>query len=252
MKKTLGVIPARMASSRFPGKPLKKILGIPMLAHCYERALLSQACDKLVIATPDEEIMNWAKNHQIPVILTGHHHQRATERAQETLDILSERGETYDFILLLQGDEPQIFPNDIKNLSNAFCGSELEIVNLVYPIDGDDLGNPNVVKAIMSNTSKISFFTRAHVPNKSDKAMRQLGMIGFTITALTQYTNLQPTPLEELESIDMMRLLENDYEINAVISSSPILGVDNPEDIAKVELIMTKDLLLEIYQDKYL
>jgi len=252
MKKTLGVIPARMASSRFPGKPLKKILGIPMLAHCYERALLSQACDKLVIATPDEEIMNWAKNHEIPVILTGHHHQRATERAQETLDLLSEEGEKYDFILLLQGDEPQIFPDDIQSLSDAFCGSELEIVNLVYPIDGDDLGNPNVVKAIMSNTSKISFFTRAHVPNRSDKAMRQLGMIGFTIAALTQYTNLQPTPLEELESIDMMRLIENDYEINALISSSPILGVDNPEDIAKAEFMMTKDLLLETYQDKYL
>ena len=252
MKKTLGVIPARMASSRFPGKPLEKILGIPMLAHCYERALLSKACDKLVIATPDKEIMNWAKNHEIPVILTGHHHKRATERAQETLDILSEQGETYDFILLLQGDEPQIFPDDIKNLSDAFCGSELEIVNLVYPINGDDLDNPSVVKAIMSNTSKISFFTRAHVPNRSDNAMRQLGMIGFTITALTQYTNLQPTPLEELESIDMMRLLENDYEINAVLSSSPILGVDNPEDIAKVELMMTKDLLLETYQDKYL
>jgi 3-deoxy-manno-octulosonate cytidylyltransferase (CMP-KDO synthetase) len=252
MNKTLGVIPARMASSRFPGKPLKKILGIPMLAHCYERALLSQACNKLVIATPDEEIMNWAKNHEIPAILTSHHHERATERAQETLDILSKQGETYDFILLLQGDEPQIFPDDIKNLSAAFCGSEFEIVNLVYPIDGDDLVNPHVVKAITSNTSKISFFTRAHVPNRSDKAMRQLGMIGFTIAALTQYTNLQPTPLEELESIDMMRLLENDYEINAVISSSPILGVDNPEDIAKVELIMTKDLLLEVYQDKYL
>ena len=252
MKKTLGVIPARMASSRFPGKPLKKILGIPMLAHCYERALLSQACDKLVIATPDEDIMNWAKNHEIPVVLTGHHHQRATERAKETLDILSKQGEMYDFILLLQGDEPQILPDDIKNLSAAFCGSELEIVNLVYPIDGDDLGNPNVVKAITSNTSKISFFTRAHVPNQSNQAMRQLGMIGFNIAALTQYTNLQPTPLEELESIDMMRLLENDYEINAVISSSPILGVDHPEDIAKVDLIMAKDLLLETYRHKYL
>jgi 3-deoxy-manno-octulosonate cytidylyltransferase (CMP-KDO synthetase) len=252
MKKTLGVIPARMASSRFPGKPLKKILGIPMLAHCYERALLSQACDKLVIATPDEEIMNWAKNHEIPAILTGHHHHRATERAKETLDILSEQGETYDFILLLQGDEPQIFPDDIQNLSDAFYGSELEIVNLVYPIDGDDLGNPNVVKAIMSNTSKISFFTRAHVPNRSNKAIRQLGMIGFTIAALNEYTNLQPTPLEELESIDMMRLLENDYEINAVISSSPILGVDKPDDILKAELMMAKDSLLETYQDKYL
>ena len=250
--KTLGIIPARMSSSRFPGKPLKKILGIPMLAHCYERALLSQTCDKLVIATPDEEIINWAENYEIPSVLTGHHHQRATERAKETLEILSKQGETYDFILLLQGDEPQIFPNDIKNLSAAFSGSKLEIVNLVYPIDGDDLDNPNVVKAIMTNASKVSFFTRAHVPNRSDKAMRQLGMIGFTIDALTQYTKLQPTSLEELESIDMMRLLENDYEINAVISSSPILGVDNPRDIVKAELMMAKDLLLETYQDKYL
>jgi 3-deoxy-manno-octulosonate cytidylyltransferase (CMP-KDO synthetase) len=82
--------------------------------------------------------------------------------------------------------------------------------------------------------------------------MRQLGMIGFTIAALTQYANLQPTPLEELESIDMMRLLENDYEVNAVISSSPVLGVDNPEDIAKAEFMMTQDLLLETYQEKYL
>ena len=77
-------------------------------------------------------------------------------------------------------------------------------------------------------------------------------MIGFTIDALTQYTNLEATPLEELESIDMMRLLENDYEINAVIASSPILGVDNPEDIVKVEIMMAKDLLLETYQEKYL
>ena len=241
-----------MASSRFPGKPLKKILGIPMLAHCYERALVSQACDKLVIATPDDEIIDWAENYKIPAILTGHHHERATERAQETLDILNKQGEIYDFILLLQGDEPQIFPEDIKNLSAAFSGSELEIVNLVYPIDGDDLNNPNVVKAIMTNTSKISFFTRAHVPNSSDKAMRQLGMIGFTNDALTQYTNLQPTALEELESIDMMRLLEHDYEINAVISSSLIYGVDNPRDIAKAELMMDQDFLLTTYQEKYL
>jgi 3-deoxy-manno-octulosonate cytidylyltransferase (CMP-KDO synthetase) len=104
----------------------------------------------------------------------------------------------------------------------------------------------------MTNKSKISFFTRAHVPNRSDQAMRQLGMIGFTIASLTHYTSLQPTPLEELESIDMMRLLENDYEINAVISSSPILGVDNPEDIAKAEFMMAKDVLLENYQGKYL
>ena len=250
--KTLAIIPARMSSSRFPDKPLKKILGIPMLAHCYERALLSNACDKLVVATPDEEIINWAENYKIPAILTGRHHQRATERAQETVEILSKQGEAYDCILLLQGDEPQIFPGDIKSLSASFSGDKLEIINLVYPINGEDLGNPNVVKAIVTNKSKISFFTRTHVPYGSHQAMRQLGMIGFTVAALNQYTKLQPTRLEELESIDMMRLLENDYEINSVISSSPILGVDNPGDIAKVERMMTKDLLLETYKDKYL
>jgi 3-deoxy-manno-octulosonate cytidylyltransferase (CMP-KDO synthetase) len=252
MTKTLGVIPARMSSSRFPGKPLKEILGVPMLAHCYERALLAKACDRLVIATPDEEIAKWATSYNIPSILTGDHHDRATERAQETLEILSKEGETYDFILLLQGDEPQIFPEDIKNLSTSFCGDEFEVINLVYPIEAEDLANPNVVKSIMTNQSKISFFTRAHVPHGSHKALRQLGMIGFTVAALTKYTSLQPTPLEELESIDMMRLLENDFQINAVISSSPILGVDNPEDIIKAELMMTQDSLLKTYQDKYL
>ena len=252
MKKTLGVIPARMASSRFPGKPLEDILGIPMLAHCYERALLSKACDKLVIATPDQEIMDWANQYNIPSVRTNHNHERATERAQETLNILSEQGENYEFILLLQGDEPQIFPEDIRNLSSAFHGNNFEIVNLVYLIDGDDLGNENVVKAIISLESKIIFFTRSHVPHQSTQAMRQLGMIGFTHAALSKYTKLQPTPLEELESIDMMRLIENDYEILAVMSSSPILGVDNPADIFKAEQMMADDSLVKSYRDKYL
>ena len=252
MKKTLGVIPARMASSRFPGKPLKKILGIPMLAHCYERAMLSHACDKLIIATPDQAIIDWASTYNLPCLLTSHSHERATERAEETLKILSEQGENYEFILLLQGDEPQIFPEDIQNLSLAFDGNNLQIVNLVYPIDGDDLCNKNVVKAIVSRESKIIFFTRSHVPHQSTQAMRQLGMIGFTHAALAEYSKLQSTPLENLESIDMMRLIENDYEILAVTSSLPILGVDNPADIFKAEQMMADDSLVASYRDKYL
>ena len=102
MGSTLGVIPARMASSRFSGKPLKKILDIPMLAHCYERALLSGACDKLIIATPDQEIDEWSQSQGIPSVITSHSHQRATERAKEALDILAEQGCNYDLILLLQ------------------------------------------------------------------------------------------------------------------------------------------------------
>ena len=251
MKKTLGVIPARMASSRFPGKPLEKILGIQMLAHCYERALLSETCDTLIIATPDQEIIDWGCSHGIPTMLTSHEHQRATERAKEALDILASQGEEYDFILLLQGDEPQIFPKDIQNLKNAFSEKEFEVVNLIFPIERDDLLNQNVVKAIIDNNFNINFFTRSHVPHNSHAALRQLGMIGFTKAALQEYTKLLPTKLEELESIDMMRLLENDLTIKGVLSSSPILGVDNPEDIHKAEQMMMKDKLIDLYKEKY-
>ena len=252
MKNTLGVIPARMASSRFPGKPLKKILDIPMLGHCYERALLSGACDTLVVSTPDHEIIDWANSQNIPSVLTSHSHQRATERAKETLDILSEDGNSYDLVLLLQGDEPQIFPDDVTNLKDAFSGKEYESVNLIYPINAEDLKDPNIVKVIVDKDFNINFFSRSHIPYKSNHGFRQLGMIGFTNKALHYYTNLLPTPMEEIESIDMMRFLENDFCIQGVLSSSPILGVDNPEDISKIEKMMLNDKLIGIYKDKYI
>ena len=252
MNKTLGIIPARMASSRFPGKPLKKILDIPMLAHCYERAMLSGACDTLVIATPDQEIIDWADSHELPSVLTSHDHQRATERAKETLDILSSRGDKFDFILLLQGDEPQIFPEDIVTLKEAFSGKEYQVVNLVFPITADDLENTSVVKVVVDKKLKINFFSRSHIPNNSLNALRQLGMIGFTSQALHRYASLLPTPLEECESIDMMRFLENDFLIQGVLSSSTILGVDNPEDIYKAEQMMLDDKLIHLYKEKYI
>mgnify|MGYP001297901657 FL=1 len=251
MASTLGVIPARMASSRFPGKPLKKILDIPMLAHCYERALLSGACDKLIIATPDQEINEWSQSQGIPSVLTSHSHQRATERAKEALDILVEQGCNYDLILLLQGDEPQIFPDDINNLKDSFTGKDLEAVNLIFPITDDDLEDPNVVKAVTDNSLNIKFFSRSHIPFNSTETFRQLGMIGFTTKALKYYTNIPPSELEELESIDMMRFLENDFCIQGVLSSSPIIGVDNPEDIIKAEKMMLNDEIIHLYKEKY-
>tara|TARA_B110000008_G_C16794889_1_gene494174 strand:+ start:43 stop:801 length:759 start_codon:yes stop_codon:yes gene_type:complete len=251
MTKTLGVIPARMASSRFPGKPLKKILDIPMLAHCYERALLSGACDKLIIATPDQEIIEWSQMHGIPSVLTSHSHQRATERAWEALDILTDKGHSYDLILLLQGDEPQIFPDDINNLKDSFIGRKFEVVNLIFQITDEDFNDPNVVKAVTDNNSNIKFFSRSHIPFNSIKTFRQLGMIGFTNKALQHYIKLSPTELEKLESIDMMRFLENDFCIQGVLSSSPILGVDNPKDIIKAEKMMLDDQIILLYKEKY-
>lgn len=252
MSKTLGVIPARMASSRFPSKPLKNILGIPMLAHCYERALISESCDHLVIATPDSEIMNWALKYKIPALLTSNQHERATERAAEVLTILELEGDFFDYVLLLQGDEPQINPIDIQKLNNAFKEFHADVVNLIFPIGNTDMSDPNVVKAIVSESNKIKFFTRTHAPYQTEKGIRQLGMIGFTSDALKVYINLEMTNLEILESIDMMRFIENDIDIQGVYSSSPILGVDRPTDIEKVERMMSDDSFLDQYQSKYL
>jgi 3-deoxy-manno-octulosonate cytidylyltransferase (CMP-KDO synthetase) len=251
MKSTLGVIPARMASSRFPGKPLEKILDIPMLAHCYERALISGTCDSLVVSTPDIEIINWANFYDIPSVLTSHNHKRAAERVTETMNIFLSKGNNFDQILLLQGDEPQILPDDIMNLKNAFTGKEYEAVNLVFPISKNDLDDPNVVKAVVNKDFDIKFFSRTHVPSNCVSGFRQLGMIGFTSHALEHYANLSPTPLEEVESIDMMRFLENDFPIQGVLSSTPILGVDNPGDIIKVESMMNDDQFVDKYKNKY-
>jgi len=252
MTKTLGVIPARMSSSRFPGKPLKNILDIPMIAHCYERAALSEACNHLVIATPDDEIMEWASNFNIPAILTSDAHERATERAAEVVNILESNGQHFEYILLLQGDEPQINPNDINKLNNAFHDFNSEVVNLVYPIGEEDMADENVVKAILTNSNAINFFTRAHVPYDGKVGIRQLGMIGFSAKALSNYDQLAMTELEILESIDMMRFIENDVSIQGVFSSSPILGVDRPGDIQKAESMMADDPWIKKYLYKYL
>jgi len=168
------------------------------------------------------------------------------------VNILESNGQHFEYILLLQGDEPQINPNDINKLNNAFHDFNSEVVNLVYPIGEEDMADENVVKAILTNSNAINFFTRAHVPYDGKVGIRQLGMIGFSAKALSNYDQLAMTELEILESIDMMRFIENDVSIQGVFSSSPILGVDRPGDIQKAESMMADDPWIKKYLYKYL
>ena len=158
----------------------------------------------------------------------------------------------FDLVLLLQGDEPQIFPEDIGNLKQAFSNNELEVVNLVFPISDDGLEDPNTVKVALDKNLTIHFFSRSHIPNNCISGYRQLGMIGLTKKALNNYVSLPPTSLEEVESIDMMRLIENDFSIQGVLSSSQILGVDTPQDLKKVEEAMLNDRFVSLYKEKYI
>ena len=248
MNKILAVVPARMDSSRFPGKPLKNIKGIPMIAHCYFRATLAKNITKVVLATPDQEIINFGKKYNIETILTSNKHERATERAEEVLQILKRDNEDYDYVLLLQGDEPQIDPEEVDRLALALVESSNKVVNLIHPIHNEDMKNHNVVKVIKDINNNIIFFSRSYIPYGASSGFRQLGMIGFTSKILETYCLLAPTDLEILESIDMMRFLENDIKISALTSYEEIIGVDNPTDIKKVEEMMKDDSLVASYE----
>jgi len=247
---SLAVIPARMESSRFFGKPLKHISGIAMIAHCYERALLCPEIDHAVIATPNKEIMDYCNKNNIESIFTSPNHQRATERAQEILNILDPRRQKIEKIILIQGDEPQTNPEDCSKLLAAISDKN-PVCNLVFEIDKKLVSDKNIVKAVIASNDKILFFTRSAVPHNAKEYYRQLGLIAFTAESLDQYSSLVPTPLEIAESIDMMRFLENSISINAVFSSSNIIGVDLPEHISLVEKLLQNDKFIELYKNKY-
>ena len=187
-------------------------------------------------------------NHNIETVLTSYSHERATERAEEVLKIYADKGDHYDYVLLLQGDEPQIDPDDIDALDSAIKTSANCVVNLIHSIEGNELKDPNVVKAILDLNGNILYFSRALIPYNTNTGFRQLGMIGFTSQILQRYCELDATPLEITESIDMMRFLENDIAISSLITDKAIIGVDHPEDIQKVEQQMQDDELMKEYK----
>lgn len=241
MSKTLAVIPARLASSRFPNKPLEEILGIPMIAHCYYRAKYCKQIDHLVLATPDEEIFKFAKKLNFEVCMTSDKHERATERAGEVVKIYEKENKNYENIILLQGDEPQLDPEVVDQLIEKIKISENGIVNLIHEIGISDFNDPNVVKVVFNNKNEIINFSRTLIPRSPKKAYRQLGLIGFKTKFLMKFIDLPPSVHEIAESIDMMRFLDNDIIIEAFEVNQPILGVDEKHHIELAESYLRKD-----------
>ena len=251
MTKTLAVIPARLASSRFPNKPLKMILGIPMIAHCYYRAQLSKNVDKLILATPDKEIMELSNQLGFHAIMTSDKHERATERACEVLDILKSDDQLFDNIILLQGDEPQINPEIVDKLIKEISESNNDVINLIHPIENEDLIDTNIVKAVINNDKDIINFSRTAIPANGKSGFRQLGMIAFKTKALEKFSQLKPSKHEIIESIDMMRFLDNDLKIGSFLTEEVITGVDEEHHISEVEKKMKNDILINKYLLSY-
>lgn len=251
--KTVCIIPARMASTRFPGKPLANILGIPMLGHCYYRSKMCKFVDDVYVATCDQEIMNYAESIGAKAIMTADTHRGATDRIAEAIDkIENESGEKIEIAVMLQGDEPMVTPAMIDLSIEEIKKSSSDVLNIISPIADEDFENPNVVKVVVAQNKNVLYFSRSAIPSgvkwyRSVPKLKQLGVILFRKEFLFKYNEMNLTPLEEIESCDMLRVLENGYEIKAHIADKQTWAVDTPEDLKFVEKKMEDDPLIKEY-----
>lgn len=254
--KILGVVPARMAASRFPDKPMKEIMGMPMVEHCYLRSAMCHLLDETVVATCDIFISDYIINRGGKAVMTSDSHERATERTAEALLVLEEQNPTikYDIIVMIQGDEPLIDPEMISQVVNPLLDGKRQVSNLMVSLTTDDeVNSPNNVKVVTDVNSNALYMSREPIPSKEKfkgqiNYFRQLGLIAFTREALLGFIALQPSELEKIESVDMNRFLENGISIHMVETKFEVDAVDTPEDLIRVEGKMKKDKLYEKYK----
>ena len=255
MTRAIGIIPARMASSRLPGKPLVPICGIPMVGHVYFRSKMSQALDEVYIATCDQEICDYASSIGATGIMTADTHERATDRSAEAMEkIEAMTGEKADVVVIIQGDEPLLVPQMVDDVIAPLQEDpEVMVANLMSPLKNqEEFEDPNEVKVVVDKNGFALYFSREPIPSvkkggENIPMMRQLCIMPFRRDFLLTFNNLPPTPLEIIESIDMLRLLENGYKVKIVPTESDSYSVDTPEDLAKVEQLMESDPLFAQY-----
>ena len=247
--KSIVIIPARMGSTRFPGKPLAKINGIPMIEHVYKRACMIKKTDLVCVATCDDEIYDFILSIGGLSVMTSDKHERATERTAEALEVISkDKNEQFDIVVMIQGDEPMFNHHDIDNLVSAMSEDDkLNIINLMnMASDEDDFIDPNNVKVVIDNNNNALYYSREPIPSNwkdkhKDKMLIQTGLIAFRADYLKKFIEMEPSPLEEVESCDMLRVIENGHIVRMMLSETRSIGVDSPEDLKVAEQIMKKN-----------
>lgn len=244
--KSVILIPCRLESTRFPNKPLAKILQKPMIQWVYEAAEKSDATDVFVI-TDSEEIIQTVESFDGQAIRTTSEPQNGTERCEEAIEILNSGGEEYDVIINIQGDEPLIKPQDINRLLYLFEEEDIDIGTFIQPISNeDDYLNPNVVKAVPTTFDEgfcdVCYFSRSPIPFmdsfKENMAFKHIGIYGYTATAFEEIKNLEPSILEENERLEQLRWIQNHMVISAIVSENKLHGVDTQADLLAVENIL--------------
>lgn len=252
----IAIIPARMASTRFPGKPLAKILGIPMLGHVYFRSKMAEALKEVYIATCDQEIMEYADSIGAKAIMTKDTHERASDRTAEAmLKVEAATGQKVDIVVMIQGDEPMVVPEMIDMAIKPMLDNpSIMSVNLMTPLrTKEEHEDPNEPKVVVDLNNFALYFCREPIPSrkkwKEDIPMlKQVCIMPFSREGLLKFNELEPTPLEKIESIDMNRFLEHGYKVKMISENYETYSVDTPEDLAKVEKLMANDQLVTKYK----
>lgn len=238
----IGIIPARYASTRFPGKPLADIGGKPMIQRVYEQA--KKALETVVVATDDERIYACVKDFGGEAVMTRADHKCGTDRCLEAWEKLNSSS---DVIINIQGDEPFIQPEQIEAIKGCFDDPETQIATLVKPFtEADslaDLENPNTPKVAIAPDGTALLFSRSVIPylrgiDKADwlkqgKHFRHIGMYAYRAEVLREITQLEQTPLEKAESLEQLRWLENGYKIKVAVCNTASIGIDTPADLEK-------------------
>jgi len=256
--KTIAIIPARMGSSRFPGKPMKLIHDIPMIGHCYYRTRMCEDLLDTYVATCDEEIYNYVKSIGGKPVMTSDTHDRASDRTAEAmLKIEQDLGEKVDIVVMVQGDEPMVKPEMISQALNPFRENlDVNVVNLMALMATiEEFQDPNEVKVVVNRNNEALYFSREPIPSLKTGAqvvqmLKQVCIIPFKRDYLLEFNELDETDLERIESVDMMRIIENGGVVKMVMTNEAIFSVDTEYDRAVVEAKMVGDQLLPFYVDK--
>lgn len=253
--KAVAIIPARMKSSRFPGKPMQKIHGVPMIGHCYLRTKMCAELLDTYVATCDQEIVDYIESIGGKAVMTADTHERATDRTAEAmLKIEEEMGENVDIVVMVQGDEPMVLPEMISESLAPFGDDPgVNVVNLMAHMDTvGEFEDPNEVKVVVNKFSDALYFSREPIPSRKKAGgqvpmLKQVCIIPFRREYLLKFNNTRETELERIESVDMMRILENGDSVRMVMTKATSFSVDTPEDLRNVERRMAGDELMKRY-----
>jgi 3-deoxy-manno-octulosonate cytidylyltransferase (CMP-KDO synthetase) len=242
--KVLGIIPARYASSRFPGKPLTDIHGKTMIQRVYEQAKKANSLHEVIVATDDERIKNAVEGFQGHVMLTSENHNSGTDRCMEVVDRLALENRAFDIVVNIQGDEPYINPSQINQVVSCFSDPDVKIATLAKRINSsEELFSAHINKVIFDKSNNAIYFSRFAIPFQQNiprenwlnnlDYFKHIGIYAYRSDTLKEITRLERSLFEIAESLEQLRWIENGIKIRVLITEFESNAVDTPEDLSK-------------------